>query len=251
MLASPNAVFIASVSQESFRCVEVPCALIYVISSGFTFASSIAIFIALAPPSPPGAGDVMWYASDVAPYPTISAYIFLFLNFACSNSSNITIPAPSPITNPLLSLSNGILALFLSVACESAFILVNPAIPIGVIAASVPPDITISWYPFFIILKLSPIQCVPDAQAVTIEIDSPFAPNSIATFPAAILAIFIGINIGLTLSGPFSWIFVISFSIVSNPPIPEPNITPTLSIFSFSLSNLLSSQASFAAIIAN
>ena len=31
----------------------------YVISSGFTLPSCIANFIALAPPSPPGAGDVI------------------------------------------------------------------------------------------------------------------------------------------------------------------------------------------------
>ena len=45
--------------------------------------------------------------------------------------------------------------------------------------------------------------CVEDAQAVTIEIDSPFAPNSMATFPAGIFAIAIGINIGDTLLFPF------------------------------------------------
>ena len=103
-----------------------------------------ALFIALAAPSPSGAGDVIWYASDVAPYPTISAYIFVFLAFACSNSSNTSIPAPSPITNPLLSLSNGILALLISVDCVSAFMFVNPAIPVGVIEASVPPAKTTS-----------------------------------------------------------------------------------------------------------
>ena len=58
---------------------------------------------------------------------------------ACSNSSNTRIPAPSPITNPDLSLSNGMLALFLSVEWDNAFIFSNPAIPIGQIVASHPP----------------------------------------------------------------------------------------------------------------
>ena len=113
-------------------------------------------------------------------------------------------PAPSPITNPLLSLSNGILALFTFVACVNAFIFVNPAIPVGVIDASVPPAKIASSYPFFIILYASPIEWVPPAHAVTTDIDSPFVPNSIATFPAAILHILIGMYIGDTLSGPFS-----------------------------------------------
>jgi len=36
-------------------------------------ASSIALLIALAAPSPVGSGEVIWYASEVAPYPIISA----------------------------------------------------------------------------------------------------------------------------------------------------------------------------------
>ena len=53
-------------------------------------------------------------------------------------------PAPSPITNPLLSLSNGILALSLLLELDNAFIFSNPAIPISHIEASVPPAITTS-----------------------------------------------------------------------------------------------------------
>ena len=72
----------------------------------------------------------------------------------------------------------------------------KPAIPISQIDASVPPAIITSSKPSLIFLKASPIACVEDAQADTIEIDSPFAPNSIAIFPAGIFAIVIGINIG-------------------------------------------------------
>ena len=45
----------------------------YSTSAGAIPASSIAFDIALAAPEPSSAGDVIWYASEVAPYPTISA----------------------------------------------------------------------------------------------------------------------------------------------------------------------------------
>ena len=142
------------------------------------------------------------------------------------------------------------LALCVFSSFVSAFIFVNPAILSGVILASVPPAITISWYPCLIILYPSPILCVPDAHAVTIAIDSPFAPKSIATFPVAIFDIPIGIYIGDTLSGPLFTHFSCSVSIVSIPPIPDPIIVPTLSMFSFSLSNPLSFHACLEATIA-
>ena len=59
LAASPNAFFIAIVSHLSLSGVDVPCALIYVISSGSIFASLMAATIALAPPSPSGAGEVI------------------------------------------------------------------------------------------------------------------------------------------------------------------------------------------------
>ena len=86
----------------------------------------------------------------------------------------------------------------------NAFIFSNPAIPTEHIDASVPPAITTSSYPCFIVLYASPIACVEEAHAVTIDIDSPLNPNSIAIFPAGIFAIVIGINIGDTLLFPFS-----------------------------------------------
>ncbi len=65
------------------------------------------------------------------------------------------------------------------------------------------------------------------------------------------LLIIVGINNGLTLLGPFSNNFCSSFSIVANPPIPEPTITPNLSLLILSKSNLLLSTACCAAAIAN
>ena len=136
----------------------------------------IAISIAFAAPLPSSAGDVTWYASQVAPYPATSARIVAPLFFACSNSSKITIPAPSPITNPLRSLSNGIDALFLSVLLVKAVKFVNPATPRGVIALSVPPAIITSASPHCMERYASPIEWVPVAQAVTTLMHFPFAP---------------------------------------------------------------------------
>ena len=74
----------------------------------------------------------------------------------------------------------------------------------------------------------SPIEWVPVAQAVTTLIHFPFAPKSIATFPAAMLDIIIGTSIGFTLSFPLVISFWASSSISPSPPIPEPILTPTL-----------------------
>ena len=110
----------------------------------FTFASLTAFFIAFAAATPSGDGEVIWYASHVEPYPTISASIFAPLFLACSKLSITNIPAPSPITNPPLSLSNGIDALVLFLLVDNALIFVKPAIAIGVIDDSQPPVIAIS-----------------------------------------------------------------------------------------------------------
>ena len=57
-------------------------------------------------PSPDGA--TISSPSDVAEYPFISAYIFAFLDKACSNSSTIRIPPPPEITKPSLFSSKGL-----------------------------------------------------------------------------------------------------------------------------------------------
>ena len=225
----------------------VPCAFIYSTCSGFTFPSSIASIIALAAPSPSSAGDVMWNASHVAPYPATSPYIFAPRFIACSYSSNTTTPAPSPITNPLLSLSNGIEALKGFSCVESAVSAENPPTPIGQTDASVPPASIISASPYWIYLNASPIECVPVAHAVTMFKHLPLQPNWIATFPAAIFVIIIGTNIGLILPGPFSSNFLCSLSIACKLPTPEPIETPILFLSVFSKSSPESSTACFAA----
>ena len=50
----------------------------------------------------------------------------------------------------------------------------NPAIPIGHIAASAPPTSITSALLFFIICAPSPIECEPEAQAVTAAKLGPF-----------------------------------------------------------------------------
>src|SRR6202035_2095641 len=76
-------------------------------------------------------------------------------------------PAPSPTTKPSRCASNGRLACpGSSLRVESAFIDANPPMPIGVIAASVPPQIIISAAPRSIILNESPIACAEAEHAV-------------------------------------------------------------------------------------
>ena len=80
----------------------------------------------------------------------ISAYILAPLATACSYSSRIIMPAPSPITNPERSLSQGIDALFGSSESVSALQLVKPFTASGVIVASAPPAMIASASPYFI-----------------------------------------------------------------------------------------------------
>ena len=90
------------------------------------------------------------------------------------------------------------------------------------------------------------------AQAVTGEVHIPWRPKAIAICPADILAIIIGMKNGDIFSKfPFSCPFMVSFSMVSIPPIPLENTTPNLVLSTFSRSIPLSAIASFAATMAN
>jgi hypothetical protein len=70
--------------------------------------------------------------------------------------------------------------------------LMNPATPTSVIAASDPPVITASEYPCLISLTASPIALDPEAHAVTAGIAGPWQLYLMAIIPAAILAIIFG-----------------------------------------------------------
>ena len=130
----------------------------------------IASRIASCAPDPSGAGAVMWYASAVAPYPTSSATILAPRASARSHSSRITAAAPSPITKPSRSLSNGRLAVVgSSLRSDSAFMFAKLAIERGVIAASDPPATMTSALLSRISSKASPSACADEAHADTVQ----------------------------------------------------------------------------------
>ena len=71
--------------------------------------------------------------------------------------------------------------------------------------------------------------CPAEEQAETIDKLGPLKPYLIATVPEAMLIIEPGTKKGEILFGPFSFNTREFFSIVSNPPMPEPMETPILS----------------------
>jgi len=81
------------------------------------------------------------------------------------DDSRITIPAPSPTTNPSRFASNAAGVPGSSVRVE-ARLAANPPTPIGVMVASVPPQIIISAAPRSIILNESPMACAEAEHAV-------------------------------------------------------------------------------------
>ena len=96
-----------------------------------------------AAPAPPGDGAVMWWASALLPAPSTSPRIGAPRRTACSHSSSTSTAAPSPITKPSRSTSNGREIPLL----EIAVMLVNPATDVVVPADSLPPVTTASQRP--------------------------------------------------------------------------------------------------------
>src|SRR5918996_4107634 len=141
-----------------------------------------------AAPSPSGAGAVTWCASEFAAYPANSARMGAPRCLAHESSSRITTPAPSPVTNPSRSRSNGRLARWGSAfLVESAFIAAKPPMLIGVIVASDPPAIAASVSPTTIDFQASPMACADEAQAEAGHQLGPLAPYRMLTRPAAML----------------------------------------------------------------
>src|SRR5260370_15562082 len=142
-------------------------------------------------------------------------------------------PAPSPITKPAGSLSQGRLARAgSSLRVESARMAANPPMPMGVMAASEPPAIITSASWCWMMRKESPMEWALVVQAVAVASFGPLAPNLMETWPAARLTMAAGMKKGEILRGPPSISAVCSRSITSNPPMPEPICTPTFSAFS-------------------
>ena len=69
---------------------------------------------------------------------------------------------------------------------------VKPPMDSGVIAASVPPVSMMSAYPSRMWRNASPTALEPPAHAVTGQVHMPLKPNSMATSPAAMLEIPMG-----------------------------------------------------------
>src|SRR6185437_6984423 len=177
---SPNTFFAAITSPRSPSGVEVPCALMYCTSAGLRPASSSAVWMQRAAPSPPSLGAVMWNASPLMPKPTSSAWMRAPRALACSYSSSISTPAPSDNTKPSRSLSHGRLALVgSSLRVDIALAEQKPAIAVPVVANSEPPATITSASPYWIILAARPMLCVAVAQAVTQAMFGPFRPNMI------------------------------------------------------------------------
>ena len=110
------------------------------------------------------------------------------------------------MTKPSRSASNGReAACGSSLRRDRARIASNPAIPTGVIGASVPPANMTSARPILIASAASPIAMLDAAQAVLSDIKGPFVPSSIETHPAPMFGMIDGIENGLTRSGPRSF----------------------------------------------
>ncbi len=111
--------------------------------------------------------------------------------------------APSPMTKPSRSLSNGRLARCgSSLRVDSARIAAKPPTPIGVIAASEPPAIITSASSRWMISKASPMACADAEQAVQVAEFGPLAPKRIETWPAARLMMAAGMKNGEIRRGP-------------------------------------------------
>src|SRR5665213_256923 len=91
-------------------------------------------------------------------------------------------PAPSPTMKPSRSLSQGRQACPGSLLrCERARMAANPPTPIGVMAASAPPQIMTSASLCWIRRKLSPMECALVVQAVAVAEFGPLAPVRMET----------------------------------------------------------------------
>ena len=170
---------------------------------------------------------------------------------ANSSSSRTRQAAASLNTKPSRSLSNGREAL-----CGSSFrrdracIALNAPIATLMTPASLPPASITSAWPRRIVSAASPIACALDAQADTVARFGPFGPYFIATSPAAMSMIIIGIMNGETFRGSLSCEMMLSTS-VSTPPMPDPKVTPIFGALSFVMSSFASLIAWPAVAIAN
>ena len=208
--------------------------------------------MARAAPLPSSEGAVTWKASADCPKPTTSAWIGAPRARACSRSSRIRAPAPSPITKPLRRASNGREAsdgrslnlVARAVICAKAISATWTK------ADSEPPATMAVASPCRMAWKARPMAWLEAAQAVVVQKLGPRRPSFMAIWPAAALGISWGTVNGETRLGPFSRITASLASSELMPPMPVANTTPVSSLSTPS-SMPLSSQASRAAVRAN
>ncbi len=155
-------------------------------------------------------------------------------------------PAPSPMTKPSRSLSNGRDApCGSSLRVDSARMALKPPTPSGVTVASVPPQIMASASPRSMTRKASPMACAPVEQADTCDRLGPLAPKRIERFPDARFTMIIGTKNGeKPCRGPFSHSVLQVASMVVTPPRPAPTKQPTRSANSPEISRPESATAS-------
>ena len=102
-------------------------------------------------------------------------------------------PAPSPMTKPSRSLSQGREAFSgSSLRVDSAFIAQKPPSEVGVVAYSAPPAIIASASPYWIMRIARPMLWVAVVHAVTAAMFGPLAPVRIDTWPATMLMMVLG-----------------------------------------------------------
>ena len=76
-------------------------------------------------------------------------------------------------------------------------------------------------------VNAAPMACSPEAQAEVVHRFGPLAPTAMDTWPAAMLAIMVGMKKGEIRDGPWASSLVWVASRVSRPPRPQPMMTPT------------------------
>ena len=109
---------------------------------------------------------------------------------------------------------------------DRAVMLLKPAIPVGVMAASDPPVRTASQTPEAMSRAALPMAWVLAAQAVTVASQGPRQPQRMEMAAPAALAIIMGTRKGETRRAPFSWRRTICSSSVCRPPTPVASSTP-------------------------
>ena len=159
--------------------------------------------MARAAPVPAGSGSVRCPASQVLAWPMTSAWMRAPRASACSRSSSTRMPAPSPITNPSRSASNGREA-----SGDGRSVVLSapswryPATSNGVRGASAPPASTRSARPSRMSWRPAPIASVPAAQAVPVTPVGPRTSSVLATAATGALVSPRGMVRGLTRAGP-------------------------------------------------